>query len=379
MENINNISQEILILHDSLGGGGAEKALIEILQRFDYTKYHVTLILFVKRGVHLSSIPKQVELESLYPSGNRLFFEKIICRTSFKWKYEKNKLLKLCGNKRYYAIISFMEGPGAMMHNYLKDNSSNNITWVHSDVKMHHWTSRYFANLKYESDFYKSANHIICVSDDVKNAIKSTYDLSSKISVIQNIIDTKKVESLATELKLSKKAFTVCYIGRLVEVKRPDRFIEMIAILRERNIYINGWIIGLGTKEMESKLEKMASILGVNDQINFYGFQKNPYPYLKNADLLIISSDAEGDPVIMREAFALGTAIVATKCGGVQCALKDGTGMLTDFSPKSLADAVELLYNNNDKLQEYRNMSLKKREENDPDKIMEQISQIIEL
>ena len=62
------------------------------------------------------------------------------------------------------------------------------------------------------------------------------------------------------------------------------------------------------------KLEKMIDILGIKDKVEILGFTQNPYPVIKNAKLLILSSEREGLPTVLVEALILGTAVVSTNC-----------------------------------------------------------------
>ena len=74
------MKQKLLIIQYSLAGGGAEKVLCDILNRFDYERFDVTLLLFQKYGVYLSSLPKEVKLRVFDPDvkllGWRLLFNR---------------------------------------------------------------------------------------------------------------------------------------------------------------------------------------------------------------------------------------------------------------------------------------------------------------
>jgi glycosyltransferase involved in cell wall biosynthesis len=72
----------------------------------------------------------------------------------------------------------------------------------------------------------------------------------------------------------------------------------------------------LGEGPLETQLKKQAVELGVDHAVSFAGFQKNPWPYVKHADLFVLASRFEGLPNALLEALALGVPVVATDCPG---------------------------------------------------------------
>ena len=88
----------------------------------------------------------------------------------------------------------------------------------------------------------------------------------------------------------------------------------------------------------EKKLKKLASELGLSTQVAFKGFVQNPYPYMAQADLFVLSSRYEGCPNAVLEAMACGTPVVAFRCkGGMDEIIDDGVnGWLAE--PENVVD-----------------------------------------
>ncbi|WP_354623891.1 glycosyltransferase [Psychromonas sp. MME2] len=100
------------------------------------------------------------------------------------------------------------------------------------------------------------------------------------------------------------------FIGRLVAQKRVDRLLEAFALLDDKEIKL--MIIGEG--ELKAELVDYAKTLKIDSRIVFLNFMVNPYPLLKQAELLVLCSDHEGLPTVMIESLIMETPVVATSC-----------------------------------------------------------------
>src|SRR5262249_47747535 len=98
--------------------------------------------------------------------------------------------------------------------------------------------------------------------------------------------------------------------GRLRKEKGIDLLLNALPSVVQRFPKIRLTVLGEGPQEAELKAQ--AAQLGIEKNVDFLGFQKNPWPYLGNADLFILPSRIEGMPNALLEALALGTRTVAT-------------------------------------------------------------------
>jgi len=101
-------------------------------------------------------------------------------------------------------------------------------------------------------------------------------------------------------------------------------------------------ILGQGPEEENLKL--IALELGLKERITFTGFVQNPYPYMSQADLFVLSSRFEGFPNVVLEAMACGTPVVAFECpGGINEIIEEGVnGWKVNLEDTSaLARAIE--------------------------------------
>ncbi len=111
------------------------------------------------------------------------------------------------------------------------------------------------------------------------------------------------------------------------------------------------YFVGEGSEE--KSLKELSHILNISEYVHFTGFQRNPYSYMKNADLLISSSISEGYPLVSCEALSLGLPILATDCTGNRDVLQNGKyGLLVENTEegifrglKSILDSPQLYEN----------------------------------
>ncbi len=373
MNNSNHSKRDILFLMDTMKGGGAEKALLALLSHLNPDKYNVTLILYLNTGVHLPSIPSHVEVRSLYPRGHKRWFEKAIFHSPMRGTYERKKLLDIIGDRHFDATISFMEGTPAAMHRLILDKARRNISWVHTDFVGNHWSRQFFDNDGQEREFYATVDDIVFVSRDAMS--KFTFDVSSRTHCIYNITDTARLESLAGEQVVTRQGFTACFVGRLVQLKHAERLIQAIAQLQQQGINIYGWIIGTGPHE--DKLKQLVDQLNMSTKIKFMGFKHNPYPYIKTADVLCMTSDVEGLPMVVQEAMALGTVVVSTRCAGMIEVLSDECGVLCDNTPEAFAGEIKRLMDDSTLRTQLATKARQRMAMFEPRTIISQIEQLI--
>ena len=101
----------------------------------------------------------------------------------------------------------------------------------------------------------------------------------------------------------------------------------------------------IGTGPLESYLKKISSKY-LNQNIFFLGYVDNPYPYLKSADIFLLTSKSEGFPTVVVEALALGIPVVCTKVGGVEELLYDAiNGYVVNSDIYSISSSVLRLAN----------------------------------
>ena len=174
-----------------------------------------------------------------------------------------------------------------------------------------------------KSFLYKMAtykiSHIFWVSQSAFNEFYFKKEVKQKSSLLYNVIDKAELfDKCKTDINTYE--YDAVFLGRLTYPKNPQRLVEVIKKVRKKNENIKIAIIGTGDLEIETK--RLVCESGMENNVDFYGFLKNPYKILKSSKVMIMTSRTEGTPMSVLEAMALGVPVVSTLADGI-CDLID--------------------------------------------------------
>ncbi|CAM2076852.1 MAG: hypothetical protein NSGCLCUN01_01038 [uncultured Clostridium sp.] len=370
--------KNILIIHPNLELGGAEKVLINLLDKIDYSEYKVTLLLIYKKGIYIEDLNENVNIKYLYEFNKFKFkiIQSIYARViSFLYKNNPNILLKFILKQEYDIEIAFLEGESTRLISEKKSKTSKKIAWVHCDF-IEYSEEKININRKY----YKNINKIVCVSNESKKSFNRIYpEYEDKTITIYNLMDKENILKLSKEkMKIQYKQNTIVAVGRLVKAKRFDLLIEAHKKLNDEGIENNLIIIGEG--EERSNLEELINTLRLNNTVYLLGFIKNPYPYIKNSDIFCITSDYEGFSLVGAEALILGKPIISTKCAGLKELLDNGKyGVLVECNDIfEIKEQLKNMLNSEKNKLLYKNKSLERAKIFNDDVIIRKIYDVFE-
>lgn len=339
--------RRILFIDGPLGGGGAERVLIDILRHIDYNSYEVDLALICRGGVLMGEIPPEVNVIELWDSYNLKY--KLAYRAS-KWLH-CNWLFahKINGPKlrRDYDIeISFLEGMPLKL-GALRTTVAKKVSWVHADLFRHHYEADQFFPGE-ELDAYNKMDIVVNVSKSSEDAFCKRFpECKAEKRVIYNPIDRPKILAMADSLDVTShdNYLTVISVGRLTQPKNPMRFLQVARLAKEKGLNIRFKWIGDG--ELRPRIEKMRDEMGMQDMVEFTGFMKNPFPHIKAADIMMVTSDYEGFCLVICEAMCLGVPVISTRTAGTSEIIADNEyGLLTEQKAEALFEALKTFIEN---------------------------------
>lgn len=366
--------KKILFIQESLTGGGAEKVFVDLMRRLDRERYCVTVLLLYGGGVHVSSLPEDLEVITLYE--RRTLLHKV--RNHFvgtRDRMYRSDLLRVLSGRRFDTIVSYLEGPAMKAHSFVRHLGGRHVSWVHVNLEVNHWTEFMFRDRAEEERLYGGMDELVFVSAGARDSFCRLMRVDVPMSVIPNVIDRGEIMRRAEEEQIKTDRFTLVNVGRLEHQKRHDRLLETARLLRERGLDFKLWLLGTGT--LEAELKRKCSALGLDDCVEFKGFCRNPYPYMKAADMFVLTSDTEGWPTVVCEALSLGLPVVSTRVTGAEELLSGEAGVLTGMEPAEIADRVYALATDADALAGYAARSRERGREFNPEAVLEKIYAVI--
>lgn len=325
--------KKLLFAAYSLDVGGIEKALVNLVNVLQNRGYDITVVLEKKQGIFLNELNKNIKLIEYTPSEKKnLIVRKItnfIHRIQFIIKY-KNKY-------DFSAAFATYSKPSIFVS---KVASKNNTLWGHAD-----YLTLFDNDRQKVKDFFKSIKveqfkNIIFVSEEGKNSFLDIFpQMKEKTIECNNIVNNKEILKLSEEeieIKKDNKCFTFLNVGRHDEKqKKLTRIIETVQKLKQDDL--NFKVLFVGDGKDNTLYRKMVKDKKLENNIIFVGPQKNPYPYFKISDCVILTSDYEGYPVVFLESFILNKPIITTKVSDY----KDIEGKYGYITSKQIDDIYE--------------------------------------
>lgn len=187
----------------------------------------------------------------------------------------------------------------------------------------------------------RKARHIFWVSSSSFDGYAFHKLFAKKSSVLYNIIDTEAIYRKCAQDEHTYD-FDLIYVGRLTYQKDPQRLMRLCAQLKESKPDLKAAIVGTG--ELEDECRQLCRELGIQDNVQFLGFQSNPMKMVACSKALVLTSRWEGTPMCALEAMALGTPVVSTPSDGMQDLLTDGvSGFLSQDDQVLAQDLLEMM------------------------------------
>ena len=341
--------------------GGIETALLNILKNFDYDKYDVTLFLEKKEGIFLNDVPSSVNIINYNISTSKnILIRKI--KNRFNYILHIIKYFKKfdCG-----VCYASHRKVGANIIPYI---SKKNILWVHGN----YWNDENSFKHFYKNFNIKKYNNLVFVSNALKNKFLKYSDNNKNLYNLNNIVDYKSMISLAEEEKIEKNKITFLNVGRHTEEeKNLTMLINTMKKIKDDGYDYELLLIGDGPDH--ESYRKLVSKLRLTKYIKFLGRKKNPFPYYKIADALLLTSKLEGNPVVFLESRVFNVPIITTDVSDSKIDIDKIYGLVSDNNDESYYNVVKEFLENGFEIKKKFDYKKYNKE------ILEKIYKIIEL
>jgi glycosyltransferase involved in cell wall biosynthesis len=190
----------------------------------------------------------------------------------------------------------------------------------------------------------RNTHVLIAMGNQVKNdLLKVGVGNESKFRVFfpgLKAANLRSKEDSKKSLGLDSSLVTCLFVGRLTQIKRPDRLLDAIAILKNKGLQFELIIAGDG--ELSDYVS--ARVSKEELPVKTLGWVKDTSQVFSAADIMVLCSDNEAVSLVLIEGSQYGLPLVSTNVGSVSDVVIDhSTGYLTESTPQSLADAIEKL------------------------------------
>lgn len=188
------------------------------------------------------------------------------------------------------------------------------------------------------------AEKILTVSESIEDEYIFSRFIDKKIECIDNPISRGKILPMVSKNDYQKK-YDICCVARLTEQKNPMKFLDVLYSIKKSKSDVKAVWVGEGSLEVEVK--KRIYELGLADNVEMVGFQKNPYKYMACSKIFMLTSDWEGYGLVAFEALTLGLPCIVSNVGGLPKIVDDSCGMLCNKAGDFVHEAIELLNDSN--------------------------------
>lgn len=301
------MKSKVALFIPSLGGGGAERIMVNLARGFSERGFDVDLILAKADGPFLSLVPKSVRIVNL--KAKRVL-------------YSLPSLVHYLRGSKPEALISALDHANAvaLMAKLLSRSPVRLAVSVHSTLSQ---SSAHAVSLRGRLTpflirlLYPWADAVIAVSKGAADDLLRVSKLRrERVHVVYNPVVVPELFVQAQEV-LDHPWFAageppvILGVGRLTKPKDFTTLIRAFAMVKEVR---PARLVILGEGEERARLETLIRNLGLEDSVELPGFVSNPYKYMKRAAVFVLSSKWEALPTVLIEALALGTPVISTDC-----------------------------------------------------------------
>lgn len=325
---------KIALYMPSLQGGGGERVMCALANGLVDIGCRVDFLLAEKKGSFMADLVQKVQV---YDLGAKSTFKSIPALIGFIRRERPHVLISALEHANLCALIS-------------------RVFWgvkTKLIVTVHVAPSIWFLNMGWKDRLvawmnqwvYYFADAIVAVSQGVAEDFKMNYRVSKgKVHVIYNPVIGEKLWKQMSEPSqdipgLAGEKYIIA-VGNMEVPKDYPTLLKAFALVKEECTYK---LLILGDGPQREALEQLVVQLGLKGSVLLPGFVSNPYPFIKRAEVYVLSSDCEALPTVVIEALAAGVPIVSTNCDfGPDEILKGGEyGVLVPVrDPSSLAQAL---------------------------------------
>lgn len=346
--------KKILFFIPTLGHGGAERVLVNLVNHMDQSKFDITVQTMFDVGIYQDKLAPGIKYKGglkWYFRGNTLVYQ----------LFSPKQLYKMYIKEDYDVIVSYLEGPSARVVSGCDNKKTKLVSWIHIQLDTENYATQAFRNMSEAMKCYNRFDRIECVSQTVKESFEKVFEVESTVEVLYNTVEANVIRDKSMEqvddIEFSKEEINLVSVAKLMKSKGYDRLVRISRKLVDDGFPVHVYIVGKG--EEKATLSKMIEENKLQRNWTFIGFKDNPYKYVRAADLYICSSRKEGFSTAVTESLIVGTPVVSTSCSGAKELLgyNNEYGIVTDNDEEALYLGIKEMISSKENLNKYTEMA----------------------
>lgn len=360
---------KILFLINTLGGGGAEKVLVNLVNNMDRSQFDITVETMFSGGVNQTILKPDI---------------KYICKNAFTmkgishiYKFLPSKYLykKFINQEKYDIIVAYMHNLPVKVITGCQYPATKLIGWLHCGTVEEKtyctcWHTKNSANKS-----YNRCDVLVGVSKLVVKEFERFFNVTTDCCSIFNTNDTKLIKTLSQEkptVAINQETISISTVGRLSFEKGNDRLVNAANELLNQGYDFHVFIIGEGA-EKQNLIEQIQKY-GIENNVHLLGFHKNPYAIVRNTDIFVCPSRIEGFSTAVTEAVILNKPVVSTEVSGAKEILGENNefGLVVENSTDGVYEGIKRLLDDNSLLSHYRAQAEKRAVDFETEKTVQQ-------
>ncbi len=350
-----------------LNGGGAERTVVNIVNKLDENKYDVVLVLGNdKNNEYLNLISKHITVKFL--NCNKLRYCLFKLRKSII-EEEPNLIFTTMNPNNLMVILSkiiSLKKTPVIIREANNRTESGSVTWL----------NKFMTKV-----FYNISDKVVALSQGVREDLIENFEVNKdKIKVIYNPVDIGYINKVKDEgiedIDIDPSQKLIISVGRLEEQKDFSTLIRAFSLVVKK---VDSKLIILGKGSQEKQLKRLCEELDIAEKVLFLGFKENPQKYVNLSDLFVLTSKWEGFGHVIVEAMAVGTPVIVTNCksGPNEIIKNDQYGILAEVENyQDIAMKIITLLEDDERRLYYSNKGLERACDFNSEEIVKQYEKL---
>ena len=346
----------LFLIHD-LGGGGAEKVLVSLVNHMDKTIFDIHVTALFGGGINREHLSEDVTYRHVwskpFPGNSRVLRQ-----------LPAGVLHHFCVKEKYDIEIAYLEDICAKVISGCDNPDTKTICWVHTDLLSQEIATRGFRSIEESQKAFKQFDKIVCVSQTVKTDFTKWYPEVKEPAILYNTLESETILRMKDEIVpaglFNSDENKLVFVGKINKQKGIDKIVSITQRLVSEGYKVHLYVLGDGPER--PTIEKFIQDYQIEDYITFLGYQDNPYKYASKCDLLVCASLWEGFSTAATEALIVGTPVCTVEVSGMKEMLGENNewGVVTENSEDALYMGIKKLLDDPDLLSHYKRQALER-------------------